>query len=72
MRLTLGVLWLFSGVIWIYRATREEADPKALASIFAKPETQTAKARAWKMRLGFIYVMIAGLYLLFAIFSYRH
>jgi hypothetical protein len=37
-----------------------------------EPEAQTDKDRAWKMRLGVLNVMIGGIYILFAIFSYHH
>ena len=72
MKIMLGVIWLFAGVGWIYAATRQQVRPGLPASLFVKQELQTDKAKAWKMRLGVLNVMVAGVYLLTALFSHTN
>jgi len=66
-----GVMYFFSGVIWLRRGTRDEVNPTAPISLFALPQLQSDKDRAWKIRTGVLYLMIGAVYLLFAIARHR-
>jgi hypothetical protein len=69
-KIMIGLVWLILGIVWLYRAMREEAHPDAPASLFAEPEAQTDKDRSWKVRLGVLNVMMGGVYVLSALFSH--
>ncbi len=71
LTISLGVMWLASGVLWLRRAMTEEANPGAPTSVFAEPERQSDKDRTWKTRLGVLNLKLGGLYILSAIFSHR-
>ena len=72
MNILFGVVWLFSGLIWLRRAMADEARPNAPRGLFTEPEMQTGKDRRWRLRIAVLYVMVGGCYLVSAIFSHGH
>jgi len=72
LNILFGVVWLFSGLMWLRRAMADEERPNTPTGLFTEPEMQTDKDRRWRLRIAVFYVMIGGCYLVSAIFFHRH
>ena len=72
MKVIIGLLWCFMGVVWLYRATTQEANPNAPVTLFKEPEAQSDKERGQKVWLGVLAVILGGIWILFGIFSVHH
>jgi hypothetical protein len=70
MNILFGVVWLFSGLIWLRRAMADEARPGAPTGLFTQPKLQTEKGRRWRLGIAVLYVTVGGLYLSSAIFPH--
>ena len=71
-RVIIGLLWCFGGVVWLYRATRQEASPNTPVTLFKEPEAQSDKERRQKVWLGVFNLILGGIWILSEIFSVRH
>jgi hypothetical protein len=70
-RLIPGLFWCLGGVVWLYRATRQEANPNTPVTLFTKPEAQPDKEKRGKIWAGVLYLIVGGIWILSGIFS-RH
>ena len=68
-RIALGVLWVLGGLIWLRRATQDDARPNDPVSVFSTPELKPDKERSWQVHIAALDLMLAAVYLFAAFFT---
>jgi hypothetical protein len=63
---------MFGGLVWLYRAARQEADPRTPLTLFAEPKVQSDKEKASKRWLGVFNIIVGCLYTLTGVFFHHH
>jgi hypothetical protein len=70
-RIAIGLVWMFVGFVWLYRAARQEADPSTPVTLFAEPKVQSDREKTSKMWLGVLNIVVGCLYTVTGIFSHH-
>lgn len=68
----IGLLWCLAGVVWLYRATRQEANQNTPITLLKDPEVQSDKERGQKVWLSVFNFLLGGIWIPLGLFSVRH